>query len=618
MANSSTLREQTELALRPCEERWFLTYDGTRIFYRGWAPVTSSAGPAPEASPASPGASPAEPRAIVLLHRGHEHSGRLQHLVDELDLPDFFFFAWDARGHGRSPGPRGDSPSIGTSIRDVDNFVEHLCATFGLKTENIAIVAQSVGSVLAAAWVHDYAPKIRALVLAAPAFSVKLYIPFAKEFLRLFYALRGNFFVSSYVKAKFLTHDEERIRTYETDPLITRDISVRILLGLYDTGARLVEDAAAIVVPTQLLTSEKDWVVHLPPQRLFFDRLSSPRKEFHSLPGFFHDTLGEKDRRLALAPLRAFLLAQFATAGYPDSVLPNLRDSHLHGPTFSEHATLSQPLPWWSPKAWNFALTRGFLRTVGCLSDGIRLGVETGFDSGSTLDYVYRNQPSGFSPIGKLIDWFYLNAIGWRGIRIRRAHLQDLLLQAVDRLEKAGEKVRLIDLAAGHGRYVLDVAHRIPAKFASILLRDYSQRNVVDGQRLLDSYQLNAFAKFEQADAFQPDSAPELPPNQNLAVISGFFELFPDNAAVSQVLARLSASMQVGGYLLYTGQPWHPQLEMIARTLTSHRDGRPWVMRRRTQAELDQLVEAAGFAKVRQLTDQWGIFTVSMARKVRP
>ncbi|WP_410961897.1 class I SAM-dependent methyltransferase family protein, partial [Salmonella sp. SAL4457] len=41
--------------------------------------------------------------------------------------------------------------------------------------------------------------------------------------------------------------------------------------------------------------------------------------------------------------------------------------------------------------------------------------------------------------------------------------------------------------------------------------------------------------------------------------------------------------------------PWHPQLELIARALTSHRQGQAWVMRRRTQAEMDKLVAAAGF-----------------------
>jgi hypothetical protein len=38
-------------------------------------------------------------------------------------------------------------------------------------------------------------------------------------------------------------------------------------------------------------------------------------------------------------------------------------------------------------------------------------------------------------------------------------------------------------------------------------------------------------------------------------------------------------------------------------------------MRRRTQAEMDQLVETAGFRKVEQLGDDWGIFTVSLAQR---
>ena len=44
----------------------------------------------------------------------------------------------------------------------------------------MAVIAQSVGAVLVAAWAHDYAPKIRCMVLASPAFKVKLYVPFAR------------------------------------------------------------------------------------------------------------------------------------------------------------------------------------------------------------------------------------------------------------------------------------------------------------------------------------------------------------------------------------------------------------------------------------------------------
>ena len=40
-------------------------------------------------------------------------------------------------------------------------------------------------------------------------------------------------------------------------------------------------------------------------------------------------------------------------------------------------------------------------------------------------------------------------------------------------------------------------------------------------------------------------------------------------------------------------------------------------MRRRTQLEMDQLVEAAGFRKLAQRIDEDGIFTVSLARRER-
>ncbi len=96
--------------------------------------------------------------------------------------------------------------------------------------------------------------------------------------------------------------------------------------------------------------------------------------------------------------------------------------------------------------------------------------------------------------------------------------------------------------------------------------------------------------------------------------MSGLYELFPANAPVAGSLRGLHAALEDGGWLVYTNQPWHPQIEMIARVLPN-RDGQPWVMRRRTQAEMDALVRAAGFEKMAMEIDRWGIFTVSLARK---
>jgi alpha-beta hydrolase superfamily lysophospholipase len=521
-------------------------------------------------------------------------------------------FAWDARGHGRSPGARGDSPSFAASVKDVDTFIRHVSREHGIAMENIAVVAQSVGAVLVSTWAHDYAPPVRCLVLAAPAFKVKLYVPFARSGLALQYRLRGNFFVNSYVKAKFLTHDPERIRSYESDPLITRAISVRVLLALYEAGERVVADAQAIRLPVQMLVSGADWVVHVGPQNEFFERLGSAVKERHVLPGFYHDTLGEKDRAAALSKVRDFILRMFAAPARPAALL----DADQRGYTKVEMERLAQPLAALSPKNLLFALMRLSMRTLGRLSEGVRLGLATGFDSGSTLDYVYRNRAGGALGVGRLIDRNYLDSIGWRGIRVRKQHVEQAIASAAARLRAAGRPVRIADIAAGHGRYVLEALDRLPAPPESILLRDYSDINVREGGALIEQKRLGSVARFVKGDAFDEESVARIEPRPSLGVVSGLYELFPDNAQVSASLRGLARAIAPGGYLVYTGQPWHPQLELIARTLTSHRGHQAWVMRRRTQAEMDDLVRQAGFDKLEQWTDDWGIFTVSLATRV--
>ena len=579
---------------RQASEHSFRSWDGTELFYRAWLPEQSIT------------------RAVILFHRGHEHSGRWQDVVDKLDLPDFAVFAWDARGHGRSPGERGYAEHLGVLVWDVEAFVGHVSRQYGIPVENIVVFAHSVGSVLAATWVHDYAPKIRALVLGSPALRVQLYVPFAVPGLRLLLKFKPKAFVNSYVKAKLLTHDPAKIASYDADPLITRCIAVNLLVDLFDAGRKLVEDAAAITVPTLVLTSGADWVVDQDIQRQFFERLGSLVKEMHIYPGFFHDTFNEKDNHLPLSAARRFILDAFAQPRHEGSLLEADRNSA----TQREYETLANLLAPLSLKGIRYALTRFVLRTFGArLSEGVKLGVKTGFDSGTTLDYIYRNQAQGVTALGRLIDRNYLDAIGWRGIRLRKTHLETLLRRAMIDLRAAGKPVHVVDIAAGHGRYVLDAVREHPDISATGLLRDFSAANVEAGQRLIAEYGLGDRFAFQQGDAFDLASLAQLPRTATVGIVSGLYELFPENGSVRASLAGLADAVVPGGYLIYTGQPWHPQIEFIARVLTSHRDGKRWVMRRRTQQEMDQLVAEAGFEKIAQETDPWGIFTVSLARR---
>jgi alpha-beta hydrolase superfamily lysophospholipase/SAM-dependent methyltransferase len=567
--------------------------DGTDLFYRAWLPE--------EGTPR---------RAVLLFHRGHEHSGRLADLAAELTTPGTAVFAWDARGHGRSPGERGYAPSFGRMVKDVDSFVRHTSAMHGIALGDMIVVAHSVGAVTVATWVHDYAPPIRALVLVTPALRVRLYVPLAIPGLRLLQKLRGarRTFIKSYVRGPMLTHDAEQARIYDADPLIARSIAVNILLDLFDASSRLLADAGAIRTPVLLLSGGADYVVDVGTQKRFFDALSSPVKRMRVFDGMFHDLLHEKDRASVFDEIRRFIEERFATT---DDRAP-LLDAHRGGYTRSELDRLRKPLSLVSFRGLAFAIQRISLRTLGRLSRGVALGWKSGFDSGQSLDYVYENRARGRLLIGRLIDRTYLGSIGWRGIRQRKINLETMIRAAEKRVRANDLPVRIVDVATGCGRYVLDVLKTMPDD-ATALLRDFTPANLEQGRELAESMGLSSRARYEQGDAFDRRSLSSLQPPPSIAIISGLYELFDDNDRVLESLRGLADAMrESGGCLLYTGQPWHPQVEMIARVLVN-RDGEPWIMRRRTQEEMDDLVRAAGFTKQDMLIDDYGIFTVSLA-----
>jgi putative methyltransferase len=147
-------------------------------------------------------------------------------------------------------------------------------------------------------------------------------------------------------------------------------------------------------------------------------------------------------------------------------------------------------------------------------------------------------------------------------------------------------------------------------------LCDYKQENVDAVRALADELNVNGAVIARRGDAFDRESLGRIQPRVTIGIVSGLYELFPSNEPVLNSLRGLADAIEPGGYLIYTNQPWHPQLQFIAQVLTN-REGERWIMRRRTTAEMDELVRAAGFEKINMEIDQWGMFTVSVARRGR-
>ncbi|MCG3873382.1 alpha/beta fold hydrolase [Psychrobacter sp. Ps7] len=592
-------------------ESCYNAYDGTAIYYRYWLTM-----------PLEGIKNASQPlRQVILLHRGHEHSGRLAELGEQFAMAGYQVFAWDARGNGRSGGIKDHAESVTELERDLDGFVQLVIGQTGIAIEDTLIVASSIGAVLAAAWVHDYAPNIRGMILGTPALSIRLYMPFAIPSLKVARALGLMSRVSSYVKAQVLTHDKDAQQAYNADSLISNSISTDLLIDTHATGQRLLDDAGAITVPTFVLCAGKDYVVDKQAERDFYEAINTTNKRWRLYPDSYHAIFHETNKADVFADCINFAEQVFSK----DVKAPDLSAAHLNSASKDKVDRLAI-----KPFNPSFAITRFAMQKFGHVSDAIATGLEHGFDSGHSLDHVYYNQPSGQNKFGQAVDKFYLSNIGWQGIRIRREHILELAREALADIEDKNQsstkpyQPKLLDIASGHGFYAFDLLTEFTKLHAE--LRDYEMHNIQALQAKAEQLEIANRLITCQKDAFDPASYSHLQKASDndkslddkkfdIAIASGVFELFSDNTLPATALAGIYDSLKSDGYLLYTNQPWHPEQEFISKTLNNHR-GSSWVMRCRSQAEMDQLVENAGFKKVAMRIDRFGIFTVSLAIKI--
>jgi hypothetical protein len=270
---------------------------------------------------------------------------------------------------------------------------------------------------------------------------------------------------------------------------------------------------------------------------------------------------------------------------------------------------MTLPMP--NPNALRWRATRAVLRLGARFGDGLALGYRHGFDSGPMLDYVYRDQARGRLLIGRAIDRVYLNQIGWRAIRARRVLLAATLRGLIASRRAAGQRTHIVDIAAGPGRYLLELIAAEDRGDLSALCRDLDPEGQRQGRALADALGL-ANVTFTPGDATDPADLARIVPTPQIVVASGIYEILTDDEAVRRSLRGVRALLAGGGAFVFTTQIAHPQLDLIANTLPN-RDGEPWIMGVRSAATVEGWARAAGFAELRTATEPNGLFAVTVA-----
>ena len=277
------------------------TSDGLALFSRRWVPDWRPT------------------RLVVaLVHGVHEHSGRYAPLATSLMAEGFAVWAVDLRGHGRSPGERGQvAASFDEYVRDAEALLDAAGEAAG--DLPLVLMGHSMGGLVAARTVQERGPGgLAGLALSSPALAVSAppllekVAPYVARWLPNAPATR--------VDLSKLSHDPTVERKYREDPLtLVQGVRARLGYEVVRATERVRERPEAFRLPLYLFHGTADTITDPAGTRWLAERAPGD-VTLRLYDGLYHETLNEDARDRVVADLVAWLDAR-AEADPPGGAL---------------------------------------------------------------------------------------------------------------------------------------------------------------------------------------------------------------------------------------------------------------------------------------------------------
>jgi len=261
--------------------------DGTPLYIADW--------PVDAASAAGDG--------IVLMHGLGEHCGRYVHVARWFNDCGYSVRSYDHRGHGRSGGARGDVPGADALLQDakivIDDFAQNLSAP-------PLLLGHSLGGLFAACYATRALSPLGGLILSSPALRIRL-SGAQRLLLQVLGAITPGFGIPNGLKSRYLSHRQEVVDAYDSDPLVHPKISARLLRAMLEAIAFTQAHASTLSVNTLLLVAGDDHLVDASGSDDFFRKLAPGVGTMHRYTGFYHELFNEVEAGRVFDDMRVWL-----------------------------------------------------------------------------------------------------------------------------------------------------------------------------------------------------------------------------------------------------------------------------------------------------------------------
>jgi alpha-beta hydrolase superfamily lysophospholipase len=197
-------------------------------------------------------------RAVVcVVHGLGEHGGRYVQVAEELAKKGFALMAVDLRGHGRSDGKRGHTPSYRAALDDIDALLEGAAERHpGLPR---FLYGHSWGGNLVLNHVLRRKGRVSGVVATSPWLRLTHEPNWFKTLLgSIIEPIRPSWTMTTTSDRKEILGDAGPRQEAEATPLSHDQITLRLFMGARRAGRWAVNHAQQLTVPTLLIHGADD------------------------------------------------------------------------------------------------------------------------------------------------------------------------------------------------------------------------------------------------------------------------------------------------------------------------------------------------------------------------
>jgi len=201
---------------------------------------------------------------------------------------------FDLRGHGKSEGLRGHTPSYDALMDDIGRLLDEAAQRYPGKSQ--FIYGHSLGGNLVLNYTLRRKPPLAGVVSTSPAIRVANPLPVTQLTLaKVMNKLQPTMQMPNGLALDNLARDPEVIRAYKSDPLVHNKISVRLAVEMLQAGEWALAHAAEFPLPLLLVHGTADELTSAAATQEFAGKVRGDCT-IKLWDGFYHETHNEPEK----------------------------------------------------------------------------------------------------------------------------------------------------------------------------------------------------------------------------------------------------------------------------------------------------------------------------------